>query len=122
MNHLVRLTQTKITTVAGINRDVLCQAGMDFQHPNPFLRSINDNVTHGPRLDGITRQQVDSLLLSLWIYPITLPRAGKLNLGGNIGPDASDLLLKHTDQDMDEAVNKTHAEKANARNKTWNIL
>lgn len=32
------------------------QVGMVFQKPNPFPRSIYDNITYGPKLQGITRR------------------------------------------------------------------
>lgn len=37
--------------------------GMVFQHPNPFPKSIYDNVTYGPRLHGMTdRHQLDEIV------------------------------------------------------------
>jgi phosphate transport system ATP-binding protein len=32
-----------------------CQVGMVFQKPNPFPKSIFDNVAYGPRLQGTTK-------------------------------------------------------------------
>ena len=39
------------------------QVGMVFQRPNPFAKSIYDNVTYGPRLQGIKRKaKLDELV------------------------------------------------------------
>ena len=38
------------------------QVGMVFQKPNPFPKSIYDNVAYGPRLQGIPRETVDELV------------------------------------------------------------
>ncbi len=43
--------------VAGVDVvDVRRRVGMVFQRPNPFPKSIHDNVTYGPRLYGIRRK------------------------------------------------------------------
>ena len=36
--------------------DVRRRVGMVFQRPNPFPKSIYDNVAYGPRLYGISRR------------------------------------------------------------------
>ncbi|MGE7272818.1 phosphate ABC transporter ATP-binding protein PstB [Brevibacillus panacihumi] len=37
--------------------------GMVFQHPNPFPKSIYDNITYGPKLHGLTdRDQLDEIV------------------------------------------------------------
>ena len=36
--------------------DVRRRVGMVFQRPNPFPKSIYDNVAYGPRLYGIAQQ------------------------------------------------------------------
>ncbi|AJY73574.1 phosphate ABC transporter ATP-binding protein PstB [Paenibacillus beijingensis] len=39
------------------------KVGMVFQQPNPFPKSIYDNIAYGPRLHGITkRQQLDEIV------------------------------------------------------------
>ncbi|MGH8327050.1 MAG: phosphate ABC transporter ATP-binding protein, partial [Steroidobacteraceae bacterium] len=35
------------------------RVGMVFQKPNPFPKSIYDNVAYGPRLHGLTRSRAD---------------------------------------------------------------
>src|SRR6202022_1307088 len=35
------------------------RGGMVFQKPNPFPKSIYDNVAYGPRIHGITRSRAD---------------------------------------------------------------
>ena len=61
------------------------QVGMVFQKPNPFPKSIYDNVAYGPRIHGIatTRQELDH------IVEVSLQKAGlweevkdRLNEGG----------------------------------------
>jgi phosphate transport system ATP-binding protein len=43
--------------------EVRRRVGMVFQRPNPFPKSIHDNVTFGPRLYGVTdRRQLDELV------------------------------------------------------------
>lgn len=34
------------------------KVGMVFQQPNPFPKSIYDNVAYGPRIFGITKKQI----------------------------------------------------------------
>ncbi len=44
------------------NHDVVqlrARVGMVFQKPNPFPKSIYDNVAYGPRIHGITRSRAD---------------------------------------------------------------
>jgi len=44
------------------NQDVVqlrARVGMVFQKPNPFPKSIYDNVAYGPRIHGITRSRAD---------------------------------------------------------------
>lgn len=37
--------------------------GMVFQHPNPFPKSIYDNITYGPKLHGLTdRYKLDEIV------------------------------------------------------------
>ncbi|MEI7836263.1 MAG: phosphate ABC transporter ATP-binding protein PstB, partial [Planctomycetota bacterium] len=38
------------------------QVGMVFQKPNPFPKSMYDNVAYGPRLQGIRRGELDALV------------------------------------------------------------
>ena len=39
------------------------QVGMVFQRPNPFAKSIYDNITFGPRLQGVrSRRQLDAVV------------------------------------------------------------
>ncbi|WP_134685603.1 phosphate ABC transporter ATP-binding protein PstB [Brevibacillus migulae] len=65
----VRITGT--VKVAGKNiydKDVEVESlrkdiGMVFQHPNPFPKSIYDNIAYGPRLHGITdRSRLDEIV------------------------------------------------------------
>jgi phosphate transport system ATP-binding protein len=35
------------------------QVGMVFQKPNPFPKSIFDNVAYGPKLHGLARDKYD---------------------------------------------------------------
>ncbi len=36
--------------------DLRCRIGMVFQKPNPFPRSIYDNITYGPKIQGVTNK------------------------------------------------------------------
>jgi phosphate transport system ATP-binding protein len=49
--------------------------GMVFQKPNPFPKSIYENVAYGPRIHGLarTREELDEIVLA------SLERAGLLN-------------------------------------------
>ncbi len=38
------------------------QVGMVFQKPNPFPKSIYDNVAYGPRLQGVRGEELDELV------------------------------------------------------------
>ena len=38
------------------------QVGMVFQKPNPFAKSIYDNITYGPKLQGVSRGDLDDLV------------------------------------------------------------
>lgn len=38
------------------------QVGMVFQKPNPFAKSIYDNITYGPKLQGLPRGEMDELV------------------------------------------------------------
>lgn len=51
------------------------RVGMVFQKPNPFPKSIYDNVAYGPRIHGMTssRDELDEIVLG------SLERAGLLN-------------------------------------------
>ncbi len=40
------------------------RVGMVFQRPNPFPKSIYDNVAYGPRIDGRNRETLDRLVES----------------------------------------------------------
>ena len=40
------------------------QVGMVFQRPNPFPKSIYDNVAYGPRLQGVRRADLDGVVES----------------------------------------------------------
>jgi len=43
--------------------DIRRRVGMVFQRPNPFPKSIYDNVAYGPRLyGGVTRSQLDDII------------------------------------------------------------
>jgi phosphate transport system ATP-binding protein len=52
----VRLDGENIYTPSTDVVDVRRRVGMVFQRPNPFPKSIYDNVTYGPRLYGVTRK------------------------------------------------------------------
>ena len=65
MNDLIPHTRAEgLLTVAGQNVydkdtnlvNLRQQVGMVFQRPNPFAKSIYDNITYGPRLQGIRRR------------------------------------------------------------------
>lgn len=51
------------------------RVGMVFQKPNPFPKSIYENVAYGPRIHGLarTREELDEIVLA------SLERAGLLN-------------------------------------------
>lgn len=60
--------------------------GMVFQQPNPFPKSIYDNVAYGPRLKGITRKSdldeiVETSLRQAAIWDELKDRLGKSALG-----------------------------------------
>ncbi|MDO8302071.1 MAG: phosphate ABC transporter ATP-binding protein PstB [Sedimentisphaerales bacterium] len=38
------------------------QVGMVFQKPNPFAKSIYDNILYGPKLQGVPRNQLDDVV------------------------------------------------------------
>jgi phosphate transport system ATP-binding protein len=38
------------------------QVGMVFQKPNPFAKSIYDNILYGPKLQGVPRNQLDEVV------------------------------------------------------------
>ena len=43
--------------------EVRMRIGMVFQKPNPFPKSIYDNIAYGPRLNGITdRSKLDAIV------------------------------------------------------------
>jgi phosphate transport system ATP-binding protein len=42
--------------------DVRRRVGMVFQRPNPFPKSIYDNVAYGPRLQGVRRSELDEIV------------------------------------------------------------
>ena len=42
--------------------EVRRRIGMVFQKPNPFPKSIHDNVAYGPRINGATRGDLDDLV------------------------------------------------------------
>jgi len=44
--------------VVALRRNV----GMVFQKPNPFPKSIRDNVSYGPRLAGVPRKELDGIV------------------------------------------------------------
>ena len=52
--------------------DLRKKVGMVFQKPNPFPMSIYDNIAYGPRIHGVTKKDIDSLverslkLAALW--------------------------------------------------------
>ena len=65
------------------------QVGLVFQKPNPFPKSIYDNIAYGPRLQGITtRQTLDELVenslrkAALWDEVKDRLRASALGLSG----------------------------------------
>ena len=39
--------------------ELRARVGMVFQKPNPFPKSIHDNITYGPRIHGLARSKVD---------------------------------------------------------------
>jgi phosphate transport system ATP-binding protein len=73
MNDLIPGTRAQGTlTVNGVNVydkrvnlvNLRQQVGMVFQRPNPFPKSIYDNVAYGPRLQGIGGRILDDLVQS----------------------------------------------------------
>lgn len=72
MNDLIPNTRTEgILAVNGQNVydkrthlvNLRQQVGMVFQKPNPFAKSVYDNITYGPRLQGIRRRgELDELV------------------------------------------------------------
>ncbi|MBC7783490.1 MAG: phosphate ABC transporter ATP-binding protein [Burkholderiales bacterium] len=65
------------------------QVGMVFQRPNPFPRSIFDNITYGPRLQGIKRRdELEALVedclrkAALWDEVKDRLRANAMSLSG----------------------------------------
>jgi phosphate transport system ATP-binding protein len=51
------------------------QVGMVFQKPNPFPKSIFDNVAYGPRIHGLTKNKAEMQELVEW----SLKKAGLWN-------------------------------------------
>ena len=46
-------TVTKIFSMKTILKKLRTNVGMVFQQPNPFPKSIYDNITYGPKTHGI---------------------------------------------------------------------
>ena len=44
--------------------DLRKKIGMVFQKPNPFPMSIYDNIAYGPRIHGVTKKDINSLVES----------------------------------------------------------
>ena len=42
--------------------DLRKQVGMVFQKPNPFPMSIHDNIAYGPRIHGVSKKDIDSVV------------------------------------------------------------
>ena len=45
--------------------EVRRRIGMVFQKPNPFPKSIYDNIAYGPRVDGIEGREMDEIVEQL---------------------------------------------------------
>ncbi len=53
------------------------RVGMVFQKPNPFPKSVYDNVAYGPRIHGLARSnaELDEIVVtSLWKGPVYLTK------------------------------------------------
>ncbi len=55
--HGVNLYQDEVDPV-----EVRRRVGMVFQKPNPFPKSIYDNIAYGPRLAGVKRSEIDDVV------------------------------------------------------------
>ena len=44
--------------------EVRRRIGMVFQKPNPFPKSVYDNVAYGPRINGVKRSELDDVVES----------------------------------------------------------
>jgi phosphate transport system ATP-binding protein len=71
----IRLDDTEVNDPRIDVVELRARVGMVFQKPNPFPKSIFENVAYGPRIHGMTRSKVDleSLVTS------SLKRAGLWN-------------------------------------------
>ena len=67
------------------NLDVVqlrARVGMVFQKPNPFPKSIFENVAYGPRIHGMTRNKAE-LDRALQVLPIKLNKIGRTAIYGS---------------------------------------
>jgi phosphate transport system ATP-binding protein len=68
--------------------EVRRRIGMVFQKPNPFPKSVYDNVAYGPRINGVKRSELDALVESaltsaaLWDEVKDVLKKSALSLSG----------------------------------------
>jgi len=68
--------------------DLRKKVGMVFQKPNPFPMSIYDNIAYGPRIHGVTKKDINSLVESslqsaaLWEKTSSRLKSSALSLSG----------------------------------------
>ncbi len=81
--HGVNLYDSRVNPV-----EVRRRVGMVFQKPNPFPKSIYDNVAYGPRLAGVARKDLDDVVekalrnAALWDEVKDRLKASGLSLSG----------------------------------------
>ncbi len=84
----VYLEQENIFSADCDVNDLRTRVGMVFQRPNPFPKSIYDNVSYGPKLKGVAKKDLEekvvSALKAAWIWDEVKDRLHKsaLRLSG----------------------------------------
>ena len=64
------------------------RVGMVFQKPNPFPMSIHDNISYGPKIHGVSKKEIDSIVEdalrsgALWDEVADRLNTSALNLSG----------------------------------------
>jgi phosphate transport system ATP-binding protein len=64
------------------------RVGMVFQKPNPFPMSIHDNISYGPKIHGVSKKEIDSIVEdalrsgALWDEVADRLKTSALNLSG----------------------------------------
>jgi ABC-type proline/glycine betaine transport system ATPase subunit len=82
--------------------EVRRRIGMVFQKPNPFPKSIYDNVAYGPRIHGLARSKDPRILLD----PLFGPAGNHVNdlLHGGMPMKRMPVSRFHFDTDQDELL------------------